>query len=123
MKVVAAPMKFELGQIRTRVTPKGMDEFRISVFEASPDQVDLTPATEEETQAMLKRLYDEGKVLLSIRLNDRIHLYRQIVVFAAPTSDDELSAQIANIPALKTGAWTHRLMPLYMGKGSLARDE
>lgn len=123
MEALAIPMKFEMGKVHTRVTPKGMDEFRMAVFEASPDQVDLNPATEEATQAVLQRLYNDGRVLLSIRLNDRIHLYRQVVIFAAPESDDELSEQIAAIPALKTGAWTHRLMPLYMGKGSLARDE
>ncbi len=123
MEVVATPMEFEIGKIRTRVTPKGMEEFRMAVFEASPDQVGLTPAMAEQTRVLLKRLYQKGNLLLSIRLNDRIHLFRQIVIFPASVPDDELSARLAELPALKSGAWTHRLMPLYMGKGSLDQDE
>ncbi len=124
MKVDSCKMQFELGKIHTRVAPKGMEELRIVVLERNPEsETGLDAETKKQTTDFLKVQYDLKKLDLSIRLFDVKHNCRQILVFSKQDSDDDILKIVNEIPAVKSGCWKQKTMPIFMGKGSIDRED
>ena len=124
MKVDSCKMQFELGKIHTRVAPKGMEELRIVVLERNPEsETSLDADTKKQTTDFLKVQYDLKKLNLSIRLFDVKHNCRHILVFPKQDSDDDILKIVNEIPAVKSGFWKQKTMPIFMGKGSIDRED
>lgn len=124
MKVDSCKMKFELGKIHTRVAPKGMEELRIVVLERNPDsETSLDAETEKQTAEFLKVQYDLKKLDLSVRLFDVKDSCRHILFFQKQDSDDDILKIVNEIPAVKAGFWKQKTMPIFMGKGSIDRED
>ncbi|MCH2182732.1 MAG: YciI family protein [Mariniblastus sp.] len=124
MNVDACKMQFELGKIHTRIAPKGMEELRIVVLERNPESdEEIDAATSEQTANYLKNLYDQKKLNLSIRLFDQKNKTQHILVFPKLETDEETLETVNQIPAVKAGFWKQETMPLFMGKGSIDREE
>ena len=122
MKMDSCRMKFELGKIHTRITPKGMEELRIVVLQRNPDSKTVMDSeTETLTTAFLKNQYDLKQLNLSVRLFDAKDDSRHVLVFPKRETDDAILEVVNEIPAVKSGYWKQNTMPLFMGKGSIER--
>ena len=122
LKIVACEMKFELGQIRTKITPQGLEEYRIVLLQANADaKNEMTEELNEATIKYLKGKYTSKELSLSLKLFDAKQPCRQILIFKKAEDEAIIQKTVAEIPAVKDGVWTQSIMPLYMGKGSIDR--
>jgi len=124
MNVDACKMQFELGKIHTRIAPKGMEELRIVLLDRNPDsEKEIDSETNQQTMSYLKNFYDQKKLNLAIRLFDQKDDCQQVLVFPKLETDEATLEIVNQIPAVKAGYWKQEMMPLFMGKGSIDREE
>ena len=94
------------------------------MLEKNPDsETSLDAETEKQTAEFLKVQYDLKKLDLSVRLFDVKDNCRHVLVFPKQDSDDDILKIVNEIPAVKAGFWKQKTMPIFMGKGSIDRDD
>lgn len=126
MKIKSCPMQFELGKIHTRVAPKGMEELTLAILEINPDvEKKSDPKLMQQTTNYLKSQYDTKKLDLSVRLFNASEPsgYGQVLIFPNKESPESITQILNQIPAVKDGFWKPKTMPIFMGKGSIDRED
>lgn len=126
MKVESCPMKFELGKIHTSVAPKGMEQLTLAILEVNLDAKEKPDAgLMQQTTSYLKSQYETKKIDLSVRLFNVSDVtgYGQILIFPNQESPESITQILNQIPAVKEGFWKPKTMPIFMGKGSIDRED
>ncbi len=120
MKIEATPMEILQGAIRTRISPTGLDEFRIAVIEKSDTQSQSrSDQTSPTTPAWSVSWEKDDDVLLSVRLHDKRYGRVGILIMNKPENEQDVVRKINSIPAISNGEWQSQIIPLYLGKGTL----
>ncbi len=119
LKIEANPMRFEYGTVNTKITPQGLDEFRLIVIEkngAEPNESQEKPSKVEE---VVSAAADGKELLLGVSLADSKQDRCALLIMPKPEDEDAFSQQVQDLPGVKSGQFKTRTFPLYMGKGSL----
>ncbi len=119
LKIEATKMKFEHGVINTKITPQGLEEYRIVILENNGGEHKESEDERAKNRAFMDQLSADKNVLLSAILPSGKFNRHAVLVMSKNENDEALKQLIAEIPAVKSGLWKTRVFPLYMGKGTL----
>lgn len=122
LKTETQRMGISHGKINTQITPQGMSEFLMVMFDESKDKTKLSKDETSETELSLKSLTENEELRLAITFLNQEKPRRGVLVFRKPKDDESrkgILGRISEIPAVKNGKWRTRVLPLLMGKGSL----
>ena len=117
MKVEAHEARINHGRIVSKVTPESLEEFRIVIF-SNPKNIESTKKRLDGQLDYVKELSDVRAILLS---SEFVGKGSRRSVWIAEARDD-LKRLVEVSPAVATGARDYRIVPLYLGKGSLVGD-
>lgn len=122
LNVEATEMDFEYGTLNTRITPDGLEEFRLVMLEKNGSaSEDPDRESQEENQSYIAEMSTEKDMLLTVFLPKQEFNRTAILIMAKGENDDAINEKVSNIPAVKNGAWKSRIFPLRMGKGTLTK--
>lgn len=122
LKIETQRMGISHGKINTKITPQGMSEFLMVMFDRSKEKAALNEEEKSGTELSLKSLTENEELRLAIKFLNREKSRRGVLVFRKPKDDESrkgILEKVSEIPAVKSGKWTTRVLPLLMGKGSL----
>jgi hypothetical protein len=118
MNLEATQMEIVDGTIRTRITPSGLDEFRMVVIEKSDPRTDSQRSASGAPE-FIRQLPSDNEVLLSVRLQENVQGRLAVTIMKKPADEQTLAEKINSIPAVSEGKLKARIIPLYLGRGSL----
>ena len=121
LNVEATEMDFEYGAINTRITPDGLEEFRLVILEKDSKPNEFSESDSKENQSYIAEMSSEKDLLLTAFLPKEGFNRAAILVMAKGENDDSIDQKVSNIPAVKAGVWKFRIFPLLMGKGTLTK--
>ena len=127
LNVEAIEMKLEFGSLDPKITPQGLDEFRLVVVEENGDEAKGSESRSGEEKSMpvfgaelVIKLSQDKDVLLGVSLDAKgKDKKRAVLIFAKPEDEKSIATKMQYIPEFKSGQLRSRIMPLYMGKGTL----
>ena len=119
LKIEATEMSFEHGVINTKITPQGLDEFRMVVLEKTSSADEFSDADTKANQAFIADMSSDEELLLTVFLPKADFNRTAVLIMAKGESDQPINEKVNNIPAVKAGVWKSKIFPIYMGKGSL----
>lgn len=123
LKIESQRMDISHGKINTKITPQGMSEFLMVLFQQAKGKQPLDAKEGELTESSLKSLTENEELRLAIKFLNRDKPRRGVLVFRKPKDDESrkgILKKISELPAVKNGKWSTRALPLLMGKGSLS---
>jgi uncharacterized protein YciI len=124
LTVKAIPMRIVHGQIKTKLTPAGLEEFRIVALERklpgtserrSKPNEDLEPGPID----LLGDLGKDERLRLAIDFRSPDSEWQGVLIFSSAVSDETILEKCSAIKQVKDGDLRVHIMPLFMGKGTL----
>ena len=120
MNVEATEMDFEYGTINTQVNPQGLDEFRLVLFENSDVVTDGDSVASKDTKEFIAKMSSDKRLLLTAFLQKTKFSRTALMIVSKADGEQKITQKLQEIPAVKSGVWKSRVMPLYVGKGVLS---
>ena len=119
LRIEATEMKFEHGVINTKITPQGLEEFRLIVYQPIGEKK-MDTEQDAANQKGLAEMAKEKDLRLTVVLPKVEFNRAALVIMAKPEEDKVINERLQQLPAIKAGYWKATIYPLFMGKGSLA---
>ncbi len=119
LKIEATEMEFDHGAINTKITPQGLEEFRLVVFEKTSEQKTMEKQQRVDNQEFISAMSSDKDLRLTVLLPKGDFDRTALMILAKPGEDQTIADRLKELPAIKSGVWRSRIFPLFMGKGSL----
>ena len=121
LKIEATEMKFNHGAINTKITPQGLEEFRLVIFEKG-EAGEMKQDQLDQNENYLNELSAEKDLRLTVMLPKGEFNRTALMILTKPNEEKQIEERLREIPAVKSGFWKSKVFPLYMGKGSLSAN-
>lgn len=119
MKVEAYEARMDRGAFVANIRPESLEELRIVIASDPKEANDSVYELPEGQAEYAAKLWDEGTILLASTF-----VGQGTRRFVWITKDhDNLQRLVEASPAVAGGGFAYRIIPLYLGKGSLARGK
>ena len=121
-KIQAAKMRLEHGIINAGQHGRsGMQEYRMVLLDSAKKVGEDNESARQlidQSQKFVESMYREKELRLAIRLGEN-KAGQLILVLDKPEQETSLKNRLQKIPAVKSGLWKLRVMPVFFGKGTL----
>ena len=114
-------MQLEHGVINAGKSGRsGMQEYRMVLLEKDAKATDAeNQSVLSDSRKVIKSMYEDEDVKLAVRL-ERNKMGRELVlVLDKPEEEAAIKARLQKIPAVSSGLWKVRIIPVFFGKGTL----
>lgn len=127
LKIEATRMKLEFGDLNARITPQGLEEYRLVVIERNNEEANVSEGKAEVSNQqvsaaeIISKLSQDSDVLLAVSLeaSDSNKNKSAVLILSKPEDEKSTASKMKDFPEFKTGQFRSRVFPLYMGKGTL----
>ena len=114
-------MQLEYGVINAGINGRnGMQEYRMVLLEQDATAAESdTQTVVSDSRKVIKSMYEDKDFRLAVRLENNKMGRELVLVLDKPEEETGLKARLQKIPAVKSGLWKVRIIPVFFGKGTL----
>ena len=119
LTIEATEMEFDHGVINTKITPQGLEEYRLAIIEKVDREADSSSEVASQNKKFISEMNTNPNLLMTVFFPGHKFGRTAVMILKKQENDDAINETLNSIPSIEQGIWKSRVFPLYMGKGSL----